>query len=186
MPPYSFLSKSSKIDTAEQPAKPFFFSYPPWTLANLRATLSLKRATPKTHQIKKIEDAKQLKSYRNGWECDQSILPLHDKENICLPLTTLLFKWSNVKTLSQVASHEKKLTLGGTQEFQMTATRKFKGPLNCKTLYKALTKNLPLFSPTHTNLSSSFLLTLHFCNLKKNLSTISASQSLSLLEKRGA
>ena len=32
----------------------------------------------------------------------------------------ILLMWSKVKTLFQLASHAKKLTLGSTQEFQIT------------------------------------------------------------------
>ena len=71
------------------PVTPFSFSYPQKIHANLRVSLSLKRGAPQIHQKDKTKDVIQPLSCHSGWECDQPILPLCNKENIYLSQTTL-------------------------------------------------------------------------------------------------
>ena len=89
--------------------------------------------------------------------------------------------WSKVKTLFHLASHTKTPALDETKEFQVTLVGKSICCPDSNFWYKALIENFQFFTHVHTNVSSSSLHILHSCNLKKNHSTISTSQSLSCL-----
>ena len=63
--------------------------------------------------------------------------------------------------------------------------RKGSYSLNIKQEYGGFTKNLPVFDSNHTALSPSFQLTTFICNLKRNSSILSSSQSCNYLTKQG-
>ena len=62
----------------------------------------------------------------------------------------LLWIRSKVKTFFHVASQAKKLTLGGTKEFQITLAEKSPSLSDSKALYRDLTKNLLSFAFVQT------------------------------------
>ena len=92
-----------------------------------------------------------------------------------------LFK---VRTLPQLASHAKKLTLDETYKFQIIFIgKRITLPIS-KTVRKDLTKNNPFLASFQTTLSLSFLLTNFPLSMEKKVSMISNSQSLKFLVKR--
>ena len=79
---------------------------------------------------------------------------------------------------------KKKITLEGTQEFQITLFGKENTTPSSKEAYKSLTKNLLLVKFIHTTLSYPALSTTFPCNLENKSSTSFTSQSFKGLEKQ--
>ena len=149
---YFFPSIWSKISIGEQPATSFSIVFPQKDHIILKVSLTEKGNTQNTpkRENNKFHNPLVLTQWIRMWSMNSS--SDWQRKHLFAKHHPLLLKSSKVKTFAQVASHAKKLTFGGTQEFQITLAENNTVLLDSKVEKKTLTVNFPFFWPCTNHL----------------------------------
>ena len=166
-------------------SKPFFPSCPQKSHVTQEMSLFLTKEWHITQQRGVHNNSHKtlaLVQWIRMWSIDSSVT--QQRKHLFGSYHPLFFSWSNIKVLPYEASQAKKSHLSRNTRALNNASQKLNNIANLRNTIKGFNIKFPSLASFRYILSSKSLATLFPCKEKRNLSTMSISQSLNGLENQ--